>query len=130
MFRNKKAENNIGSDFEIVTSIDNELIIKMLKLSDKIVEKSSLNGNIEVTLDKYSLTIYYDDSKQKGEELEILLKEKEQLQNSIERRKKLLSNENYVSKAPEKIVTQEKESLATEEEKLQVVIDRLEKIQK
>ena len=127
-FRNKKAEAGIGSDFEVVTDIDNELILRMLKLTDKKVDKSKLTGNLDVTLDKYKLVICYDDSKQKGEELENLTKEKESLEASIARRSKLLSNENYVAKAPEKIVNQERESLAQEEAKLKVVLDRLEQI--
>ena len=127
-FRNKKAEAGIGSDFEVVTDIDNELILRMLKLTDKRVKESKLSGNLEVTLDKYKLVICYDDSKQKGEELENLTKEKESLEASIARRSKLLSNENYVAKAPEKIVNQERESLAQEEAKLKVVLDRLEQI--
>ncbi len=128
MFRNKKAEAGIGSDFEVVTDIDNELILRMLKLTDKKVKKSELSGNLEVTLDKYKLVICYDDSKQKGEELENLTKEKESLEASIARRSKLLSNENYVAKAPLAIVNQERESLAQEEAKLKVVLDRLEQI--
>ena len=127
-FRNKKAEAGIGSDFEVVTDIENELILKMLKLTDKKVNSSNLSGNLEVSLDKYKLVICYDDSKQKGEELENLTKEKESLEASIARRSKLLSNENYVAKAPEKIVNQERESLAQEEAKLKVVLDRLEQI--
>ena len=127
-FRNKKAEAGIGSDFEVVTDIENELILKMLKLTDKKVETSELSGNLDVTLDKYKLVICYDDSKQKGEELENLTKEKESLEASIARRSKLLANENYVAKAPEKIVNQERESLAQEEAKLKVVLDRLEQI--
>lgn len=128
LFRNKKAESGIGSEFEVVTDIDNELILKMLKLTDKKVSESSLPGNLEVTLDKYRLFICYDDSKQKGEEVENLTKEKESLEASIARRSKLLSNANYVAKAPERIVNQERESLAQEEAKLQVVIDRLNKL--
>ena len=127
-FRNKKAEAGIGSDFEVVTDIENELILKMLKLTDKKVDSSELSGNLEVSLDKYKLVICYDDSKQKGEELENLTKEKESLEASIARRSKLLSNENYVAKAPEKIVNQERESLAQEEAKLKVVLDRLEQL--
>ena len=127
-FRNKKAEAGIGSEFEVVTNIDNELILRMLKLTDKKVNESKLTGNLDVTLDKYKLVICYDDSKQKGEELENLTKEKESLEASIARRNKLLSNENYVAKAPEKIVNQERESLAQEEAKLKSVLDRLEQI--
>ena len=78
-FRNKKAENNITSEFEVVTNIDNELILKMLKLNDKIVKKSNLKGSLNVSLDKYELIIYYDNSRQQTEELENLIKEKETL---------------------------------------------------
>ncbi|MBQ4634675.1 MAG: valine--tRNA ligase, partial [Bacilli bacterium] len=127
-FRNKKAENNISSEFEVVTNINNELIIKMLKLTDKIVETSTLEGTLDVTLDKFELTIYYDNSKQKGEELENLTKEKDLLEKSISRRKTLLANENYVAKAPEKIVNAERESLTAEEEKLKIVLERLNSI--
>ena len=128
LFRNRKAENNIGSDFEVITDIDNELILKMLKLTDKIVKSSKLTGTVEVTLDKYKVTICYDDSASKGEEKVALEKEKESLEGSIQRREKLLANENYVAKAPEKIVNQERENLEIEKEKLKVVIDRLEQL--
>ena len=128
LFRNRKAENNIGSDFEVITDIDNELILRMLKLTDKKVETSELSGTVEVVLDKYKVTICYDDSASKGEEKALLEKEKESLENSIQRREKLLANENYVAKAPEKIVNQERESLAAEKEKLKVVSERLEQL--
>ena len=128
LFRNKKAENNIGSDFEIITDINNELILKMLRIEDKIVISSNLPGSIEVLLDDYKIIICYDDSKQKGEELESLRKEKDNLETSIERRKKLLANENYVAKAPEKIVNQERDNLAHEEAQLKIILQRLEQL--
>ncbi len=127
-FRNKKAENNIGSDFEVITNITDELILKMLKLTDKVVETSKLTGTLDVSLEDNKLTICYDNSKQKGEEVENLTKEKETLEASIARRHKLLSNTNYVAKAPENIVNAERENLAKEEEKLQAVIERLNNI--
>ncbi len=127
-FRNKKAENNINNDFEVVTNIDNELILRMLKLTDKIVDSSKLKGNIEVSLDEYKLVLYYDNSKQQDEELANLLKEQDELTNSIIRRKKLLSNENYVTKAPLNIVNKEKEDLLREEERLSSIKERLESL--
>ena len=42
----------------------------------------------------------------------------EKLKASIERRKKLLANENYVNKAPEAIVNKEREDLKKEEDRL------------
>lgn len=129
-FRNKKAENNITSEFEVVTNIDNELILKMLKLNDKIVKESNLKGSLNVSLDKYELIIYYDNSKQQTEELENLIKEKETLLKSIQRRENLLSNQNYVSKAPEKIVASERENLENEKNKLEITLKRLEELSK
>jgi valyl-tRNA synthetase len=122
LFRNKKAENNIGSDFEVITDIDNELILRMLKLTDKIVESSELSGTVEVTLDKYKVTICYDDSASKGEEKAALEKEKESLENSIQRREKLLSNENYVNKAPKNIVELDRKRLEEEKHKLEELL--------
>ena len=43
----------------------------------------------------------------------------EMLKLSIERRKKLLSNENYVNKAPEFIVNKERQDLENEQKKLE-----------
>ena len=52
------------------------------------------------------------------------VKEKENLENSIARREKLLSNVNYVNKAPANIVEKEREDLAKEKELLQSVINK------
>ena len=67
----------------------------------------------------------FDTTDSKEKELENLLKEKEKLESSIERRKKLLSNENYVAKAPANIVNKEKEDLAKEQERLALLEDKL-----
>ena len=48
--------------------------------------------------------------------IESLEKEKERLENSIQRRQKLLSNENYVNKAPSAVVEKERADLSKEEE--------------
>ena len=101
----------------------------MLKLTDKVVDSSDLSGTVEVVLDKYKAVICYDDSTSKGEEKANLIKEKETLENSIARREKLLSNENYVAKAPENIVNQERENLEAEKAKLDVVNDRLKELE-
>ena len=50
---------------------------------------------------------------------------KESLISSIERRKKLLSNEGYVKNAPEKIVNSEREKLKDEENKLKALEEKL-----
>lgn len=128
LFRKQKLENNIGSDFEVITDVKESLILNLLKLNDKVVTKSNYNDTLEVALDNFKIIICYDNSSNKEEEKATLLKEKETLEKSITRRESLLANENYVAKAPENIVNQEKESLNTEKEKLDLVNKRLEEL--
>ena len=56
-----------------------------------------------------------------------LLKEKEYLEKSIERREKLLSNENYISKAPSSIVEKEREDLKKEKKLLNSLLNKFTK---
>ena len=101
LFRNKKTENKISSDYEIIDYNNNELLNKMLKITDKIVKKSKFNDKLTIELYNYKLDIYYDNSSNNEEELKRKQEEIEKLKSSIERRKKLLANENYVNKARE-----------------------------
>ena len=130
MVRNRKKELSIGSDFTAVLSdMDEELkllLVKSLKLEGKLVTEVDDNLTKElIKLENLSLTIIYDDSKNKEEILSSLLKDKERLQKSIERREKLLSNENYLSKAPSNIVESEKEALKKEKEQLELINEKL-----
>ena len=128
LFRKLKLENNIGSDFEVVTSLKEDLILNLLKLNDKIVTNSKYNDTLEVVLDNYKIIICYDNSSNSEEEKNALLKEKESLEKSIIRRENLLANKNYVAKAPENIVNQERENLASEKEKLILIENRLKEL--
>ena len=76
---------------------------------------------------KYEISFTFDTSVNKEEEKENLLKEKEKLENSINRRKKLLSNENYVNKAPTNVVENDRNNLAKEEKELEIVLEKLNK---
>ena len=49
---------------------------------------------------------------------------------SIERRQKLLSNENYVNKAPQNVVEKDKEALAHELKRLEFINKELETLKK
>jgi len=80
----------------------------------------------KVEYNNIRIDIIYDNSKNMEAELENLNKEKEKLSMSIERREKLLSNENYVSKAPSNIVESERNNLQKEKEMLANVIAKLE----
>ena len=80
----------------------------------------------EIVIDK-NVSIFYDGSGNKEKEKASILKEKERLENSISRREKLLSNENYVSKAPQNIVDQERKNLEEEKSNLKAILQKLEK---
>ena len=126
MFRNKKAElGNIG-EYSVIVNIDDEtsknIIVNMLKLGDKIVSEGT---GTEVKLGDLEIVIVYDNSKNLEEEKEKLLKEKENLEQSIARREKLLSNEGYVNKAPKAIVDKERESLEKEKNLLNDILVKL-----
>ena len=127
LFRNKKKDLNI-KDFSIVNHIENkevsELILNMLKLNDKQTEDHyELKQTIK--LNDLSIDILYNDEVDHELERENLLKEKEKLEASIERRKKLLSNENYVNKAPANVVENDRISLEKEQLKLEEILSKL-----
>ena len=63
-------------------------------------------------------------------EYERLTKEKKKLEGEVARVSGKLSNENFVSKAPEKIIGAEREKLAEYEEMLKTVISRLTIVEK
>ena len=121
LFRNKKIESKITSEFEVIDYNNNELLNKMLKLTDKIVSESKYKDKLTIELYNYKFDLFFDNSKNNEEE-ELKRKEEiEKLEASISRRKKLLSNENYVNKAPEAIVNKEREDLEKEEKRLEIL---------
>ena len=128
LFRNKKLELNIGSDFKVINNIKNndnlDLILNSLKIKDKLTDENTSN-TVKVEYNNLSLEIVYDNTKNLEEERTRLEQELTRLTNSIERRKKLLSNENYTSKAPINIVNKEKEDLSKELEQLEIIKNKL-----
>ena len=116
-FRNIKTENNIPKDAKVIINTDDEIIIKMLKLQDVITEEKQDIKAYDVKAGSYEATIFYE-KEETEEDKAALEKQINDLKASIERRKKLLSNENYVAKAPANIVEKERNDLAREEEEL------------
>ena len=128
LFRNKKKDLNI-KDFKVINHIEDSelstLIINMLKLTDKITTTNEYSLKETVKLDNLSLDILYNDEVDHTEEKLLLENAKEKLISSIERRKKLLSNENYVNKAPANVVELDRTNLAKEESKLAEILEKL-----
>lgn len=118
-FRNVKAENNITKDMQVMfdTSDNNELIVKMLKLENNITNKPLGINAYKVFSNHVKATIYFE-KKMSQEEEQNRKKQIEQLKASIERRQKLLSNSNYVNKAPKNVVEFDKQKLEEELKKL------------
>jgi valyl-tRNA synthetase len=119
-FRNVKAENNISKDMKVMfdTDDDNDLIVKMLKLQDSIVKKPLGMTAYKVFSNRVKAQIFFEkietEADKVAKEAQIKL-----LQESIARREKLLSNENYVNKAPANIVELDRQKLAEEKKKLE-----------
>ena len=103
------------------TEDDNELIVKMLKLDDNIVKEPLGIKAYKVFSNRVRATIFFEKVETEAEKLAKNV-QIELLKASIERREKLLANENYVNKAPEKIVMLDREKLAEEKKKLEELL--------
>ncbi len=121
-FRNTKQANNIPSDFKARFDIEiDPIAIKLLKLEGKIVNEELDIKSYKVVSNYTNGEIYFekeltDEEKEARENLITSLK------SSIERREKLLSNENYVNKAPANIVEMDRQKLEEEKNKLKELL--------
>ena len=132
--RNSKAENNIPKGFGVINEfkdeykyiIDNnkDILTKLLKC-DIILSSDKEDANLSLAFQYGGITLCYKGNSLTDEDIKNLIKERKTLENSIERRKKLLSNEKYVSNAPENIVTNEREKLKEEENKLRALLEKI-----
>ena len=126
--RNVKQERGIPKDSLVFFKGEHrDIILRMLKVSDDaLVSESAKDGDgIEIGLYDFSIKYLFDTSKSKEEEIESAKALIERLKGSIERRKKLLSNENYVNKAPSAVVEKERMDLAKEEEEIKRLMERI-----
>ena len=119
-FRNIKAENNMTKELKVMfdTEDDNELIVKMLKLDESIVKEPLGKKAYKVFSNRIKATIFFEkiesEAEKAAKEAQIKL-----LEASIKRREGLLSNENYVKKAPANIVEMDRQKLVEEKKKLE-----------
>ena len=124
-FRNIKAENNMTKDLKVMfdTEDDNDLIVKMLKLESNLVTKPLGIKAYKVFSNKVKATIFFEKIETSAD---VALKNAQikMLTDSISRREKLLANENYVNKAPAKIVELDREKLEEEKRKLEELLKR------
>ena len=133
--RTIKKDNNIKKDDKYDFICNNEdasnLIKNILKLTieNKIEDTNSYNELViesKTDILECKLTYYYKISKEDEEnKLNEIKKEIEKLENSIQRRKKLLSNEGYIKNAPSNLVEEEKTKLKNEETNLNLLKEKL-----
>ena len=120
-FRNIKAENNITKEAKVMFESSNDLVIKMLKLDENIINKQLDIKSYKVFSKNIKATIFFEkvetEADKEAKEAQIKM-----LQASIERREKLLANENYVNKAPANIVEMDKQKLEEEKKKLEELL--------
>ncbi|MGM0396258.1 MAG: valine--tRNA ligase [Bacillota bacterium] len=96
-----------------------------------VQDKKSLgDDNISVVMDGCEIYLPLSDLIDIEKEIERLEKEKTKLEDEIERVKSKLSNEGFVSKAPAKIVEEEKEKQIMYSQMLENVLERLESLEK
>ena len=109
-----------GAKVRINNENDYSLISFMLRLDERLISDELSETSYNVNYADYSMTIYYEKIETEEDKA---LREKQisDLEASIQRREKLLSNENYVSKAPAHIVEADRKKLEEEKEKLKTL---------
>lgn len=126
--RNIKAINNITRQSLIKIKVNNDKILSVYKAGLKIKEEQLILDESE-NYQKYNyrsenIDITYFEEKNNVDE-EMIRLEIDKIEQSINRRKQLLSNQNYINKAPQAIIEQDKNKLKEEEEKLNNLVSLL-----
>ncbi len=120
--RNLKATNNITKEAKVKVEVSDDIrdiYFSQLKIREENMVDSSIDAlNANYKSKNIDITYYYE-----GQSEDVSKREEEikKLEESIARREKLLSNENYVNKAPANIVELDRQKLAEEKEKLKLL---------
>ena len=123
--RNLKASNKITKEALVNFECKNEKLIPIYASQLKITEDNLTNDDpdnmVSCNYKSQNITITYFFEETHVDE-KAIEEEINKLKSSIERREKLLSNENYVNKAPANIVELDRKKLAEEKEKLEKLL--------
>ena len=125
--RNLKVTNKITKNAKVkIDTAENlkNIYLNSLRITEDNINIEDISNLKEYNYKSNNINISYFE---KGEEenKENIMNEIEQLKISISKREKLLSNENYTSKAPEKVVEAERTKLKEEQEKLEILKQKL-----
>ncbi len=123
--RNLKASNKITKEALVNFECKNEKLIPIyasqLKITEDNLTSDDPDNMVSCNYKSQNITITYFFEEAHVDE-KALEEEINKLKSSIERREKLLSNENYVNKAPANIVELDRKKLAEEKEKLKKLL--------
>ena len=126
--RNLKASNKITKEALVNFECKKEEFIKIfasqLKITDKNLTSDDPDNMVSCNYKSSNINITYF-FEQDQVDTKALEEEANKLKSSIERREKLLSNENYVNKAPANIVEMDRKKLSEEKEKLSYLLEKL-----
>ncbi len=143
--RNIRSEMNVPNSkkAQVIISSNNELVNNTFKISevffktlafasDIIIEehRNTPEGAISVVIPNGIIYMPFDELVDIEKELDRLKKEEEKLIKEVERVEKKLSNEGFVSKAPEKVITEEKEKMTKYKDMLQKVREQISTLKK
>lgn len=119
--RNLKASNKITKEALVNFECKNEKLIPIyasqLKITETNLTSDDPDNMVSCNYKSQNITITYFFEEAHVDE-KAIEEEINKLKSSIERREKLLSNENYVNKAPANIVEMDRKKLAEEQKKL------------
>lgn len=144
LIRNVRSEMNIvnSKKIDLVANFEDELLRKDFENCQNFICKLALVGKITIAenideslknyytlhLDKINVFLDLSSCIDKKEEIAKLQKEKENLMKEVKRSEGMLNNENFISKAPEKLVNAEREKLEKYSQMLKKVEARIDEI--
>ena len=144
LIRNVRSEMNIvnSKKIDLVANFEDELLRKDIENCQNFICKLALVGKITIAenideslknyytlhLDKINVFLDLSSCIDKKEEIAKLQKEKENLMKEVKRSEGMLNNENFISKAPEKLVNAEREKLEKYSQMLKKVEARIDEI--
>lgn len=143
--RNIRSEMNVPNSkkAQIIISSNNNLVNNTFKksenffktlafASDIIIEehKNAPQGAVSVVIPNGVLYMPFDELVDIEKELDRLNKEKENLIKEVERVEKKLSNEGFISKAPEKVILEEKDKMNKYKDMLEKVKEQIKSLKK
>ncbi len=125
----------VTEDDKVKQSFNNsELFMKTLGSASEVIvqsDKANIQDDfVSVVIPNAVIYIPFNDLVDIEKEIERLTKEKAKLEGEVERVVKKLSNEGFVSKAPEKLINAEKEKQAKYQSMLDEVLKQLEVLNK